>query len=467
MWWLVLLLAQAPMADLQRLIQDNALPEARTRIQSELKQHPSDPQLLNLLGVVEARSGNSAGAEQSFRKALTAAPKSVPVLLNLARLYQKNVSRDPGAPGKAETTYRKILQLDPKNAESRYQLAFLLAQGGNCTESLAALHQLSPAQLETPQALSLAVACESEADARKAAEHKLLAHPGTQIADITGALPGLARENRLEEGMALTKTAAQRFGLSPELLIWLAKFSYQKHDYQEALGYLGHARDLVPQDAAVHFFLGITAIEMDLVVEAKNSLSEAVKLEPENAYYRYALGAVLSEQRDAAQAIPHFEKYCELRPNDPRGKFAIAVAYFQSNQMDEAERDLRKLMTNSETAAGAHYFLGRIAKFQNRLDDAQRELSVSLKLVPSNLDARAELAQVYQRQKLDAQAEKEIGIVLKTEPDHYLANLTLLALYQRQRDPRVAAQKARLEQIQAIRKEKDRALWRTIEFRPQ
>ncbi len=466
MWWIVLLLAQAPVADLQRLIQNNALPEARLRIQSELEQRPSDPQLLNLLGVVEARSGNFSQAEKAFEKALAAAPKSVPILLNLARLYQENIAADPGSAKNAEATYRKILQLNPGNAESRYQLAFLLAQRGECAGSLVELHHLSPAHREAPQALSLAAVCESQADARKDAADKLLASPATQLADILSVLPHLTPDNRLEEGAALATVAVERFGARPALLIWLAKFSYQKRDYQQALGYLGHARDLEPQNAAVHFFLGITAIEMDLVVEAKNSLSEAVKLEPENPYYRYALGAVLSEQRDAAQAIPHFEKYRQLRPGDPRGKFAIAVAYFQSNQWDEAERDFRNLLSNPETAAGAHYFLGRIAKFQNRLDEAQHQLLTSLKLVPSNLDARAELAQVYQRQKLDAQAEKEIAAVLKTEPDHYLANLTLLALYQRRKDPRAEGQKERLEQIQAIRKEKDRALWRTIEFRP-
>lgn len=466
MLWILLLLAQTSTPDLQRLIQQNNLPEARVQILSELKSRPSDPQLLNLLGVIEARTGNFTSAEQSFRKALTAAPKSVPILLNLARLYQESIASNPKLAAQAETTYQRILQLDPNNAESRYQLSFLLAHRGKCSESITHLHQLSPVQQETPQALAVAVACEPTPEQRNSAAAKLTAHPRTQLADITGILPDLARDNRLEEGTALANAAAQKFGANPELLIWLAKFAYQGRDYEKALGYLGHARDLDPKNAAVHFFLGITAVEMDLVVEAKNSLSDAVKLDPDNPYYQYALGAVLSEQRNAAEAVPHFEKFRQLRPNDASGKFAIAVAYFQSNQMDEAERDFRALVTKPETAAGAHYFLGRIAKFQNRLDDAQRELLTSLKLVPANLDARAELAQVYQRQKLDAQAEKEIGTVLKAEPNHYLANLTLLALYQRQKDPRAAAQKERVDQIQAIRKEKDRALWRTIEFRP-
>jgi Flp pilus assembly protein TadD len=61
------------------------------------------------------------------------------------------------------------------------------------------------------------------------------------------------------------------------------KNSSQQKDYERALGYLAHARDVRPNDAAIEFFFGIGCVEMDLVVEARKALRRAVELAPELA----------------------------------------------------------------------------------------------------------------------------------------------------------------------------------------
>src|SRR5262249_4637013 len=72
---------------------------------------------------------------------------------------------------------------------------------------------------------------------------------------------------------------------SVPLLLDLARVAYKDRDYQGALGYLAHARDLEPANARVHFFFGMACVSLDLGVEAYNSLKEAVRLEPENATF--------------------------------------------------------------------------------------------------------------------------------------------------------------------------------------
>jgi predicted Zn-dependent protease len=210
----------------------------------------------------------------------------------------------------------------------------------------------------------------------------------------------------------------------------------------------------------------MTAIALDLPLEAKRALAEAVQLAPYNPYHHYAYGAVLAQERDASLSIPYFERYCLLQPHDIRGRFALAVAQFLSGRTGESQASLAELTRSSETSAGAHYFLGRIAKQQNRLGDAERELKLSLELLPTQLDVRSELGQVYMRLRRYDLAEMNLQEVLKEDPMHYFANVNLLALYQRMNHPDSAAQAERLERVKKVRSEKEQALWRTIEVRP-
>ncbi|MBC8167411.1 MAG: tetratricopeptide repeat protein [Bryobacteraceae bacterium] len=478
----------------QALILEGSLAQAKVELRSAVSAHPGDPALRNLLGVIEAQQGNYKAAESNFTKALTAAPRSASIYDNLGRLYVENLSNEPTWLLKGIELYRKLILLDPENDGPKYQFAFLVALKGDCAEALAQIRKLQPDVQSDSQALSLRAACDG------ATFDELRRHANLKEADVLGIIPILQRQNReslslelletlrdrgLGTSIALEKLAtlyeqagrhanaivtwnalAEASGVSPEILVGLARNAYALKDFEGTLRYLAHARDLQPKNAAIHFFFGMTAVALDLPLEAKQSLAAALQLDADNAYYNYAYGAVLSQERDASLAIPYLKKYCKLKPNDRRGRFALAVARYLSTQYEEAASELATLVGFKETEAGARYFLGRIARQNNRLEDAERELIASLEIAADQSDARAELAQVYTRlQKYDL-ARKQLDMVLGKEPEHYSANVNLLALYQRTRDSGADQQAERLEAIKTRRGEKEKALWRTIEVRP-
>lgn len=423
-------------------------------------------------------------------------------IAGLARLHQNNITNDPSALLRAIQTYRSVLQLDPSSADANYQLALLLTLRGEYLEALTQIRRLQPPQQERPQALAVSLVCHAALgrDETNLLLTALAGHKDFTEADVLGILSALAasRQDRIStllleklqergpltsSGVAALASAYEKTGrnrearktledlvsrsrVSPELLLQLARSAYQQKDYKGTLSYLAHARDLDPANAAIHFFFGMTAIAMDLPLEAKKALAEAVQLDSHNPYHHYAYGAVLAQERDASLSIPHFESYCRLRPDDVRGRFALAVAQFLSGQYEVAQASLSELVGNRETVAGAHYFLGRIAKQQNRLQDAERELTRSLALLSDQPDTRAELGQVYTRLRKHRLAEEQFQRVLQQDPNHYLANVNMLSLYQRVNHPEAATQAARVEQVKKIRTEKEQALWRTIEVRP-
>jgi tetratricopeptide (TPR) repeat protein len=119
-----------------------------------------------------------------------------------------------------------------------------------------------------------------------------------------------------------------------------------------------------------------------------------------------------------------------------------------------------------QTAAGAHYFLGRVANHYEQYAEAIKLLKEALKLRPQYADAYAELGLIYLKQKQYAEAEKNLRQALDLNPDGYTANLNLMILYQRTKDPRADDQAEKFGKIRAERAERSKEFLRTIVIQP-
>lgn len=495
--------SEALLSKIQQVIQQGDLTAATAELSLALKRFPREPGFYNLLGVVEAQRGNYKSAESSFKKATALAPQFTGAWLNLGRLYQQSSDLDPGAVRKGLAAYLELLKLQPGNLQANYQAAVLLQRQGAFQDSQRYLLRLPAEAQARAQAKAVRLANHAalgEAALAQEAAQQLARSGDLSENDVVSIQPVLEAHNqtdielRLLEELAARHLASggslHRLGTlceqkekffdaraafervaaaqtaSVPLLLDLARVAYKQRDLDDSLGYLAHARDLEPRNPSIHFFFGMVCVELNLPVEARRSLNEAVRLDPENAYYNYALGAVAAQSRTPGQAVPYFEKYIARKPGDPRGRFALGAAYFYSANYDAARKELRAVEARPETAAGAHYFLGRIAKQEENLAEAENELLHAVAANPKFPDALAELAHVYIRLEKYAGARKELERALELEPDNFRVNANLLILYQRTKDPRAEAQQVRFEEIQKKRSENEQLLWRTIEVRP-
>ena len=488
---------------IQQLIQDHDLAEANRKILEATKQYPSYAGLDNLQGIVEAQQGNYAAAEKSFHEALKREPQFTGAALNLGRLYQENLTIDPQARRKALEVYLGVLMYDSKNAEANYQSAALLLEQGKYQDSLDHISRL-PVESQTG-AQTLSIVCADYAalgssERTNEAAARLLSDPTFSEPDAQQALLGLRAGKRDDLIISLLAGLEKRQPLSPELLrvmglayekterlgearaalersitlnnlkvgslLELARVARKQRDYQGALGYLAHARDLEPDSAGIQYYFGLVCLDLNLVAEARNSFEKAVQIEPENPEYNYAMGATSTFRHDPGEAVPYFEKYLKLKPRDPRGKLALGAALFRAKDYDAAVPRLTEAALVPETATPAHYYLGAIALQERRLAAARIELELALKGKPDYADALAELGQYYLVQKDYSQAENQIRRALKIDPDHYSANFYLLTLYSRTGDARQEAQSKRFDDLKKLLAEKMQEFLRIVEVRP-
>jgi len=491
------------LARARTLLEQGDRVKARAELMRALRAHPSHPMVENFLGVVEAQDGHYLVAEARFRDAIRAAPGLTDAYLNLGHLYQDHAAAAAGALQKALDTYQALLRREPAHPEALYQSAVLLQVRGQFQRSLEHVTRLPDAQQSRAQVL--AVRCGSAAGVGRRAEadqaaDALMAAPDLAEMDVLSILPVLSAHQRDDLAVRLLERlrsrglasadGLQRLGGAHEaagrldaaretleaaaaarpdgvpILMDLARVAQKAGDRRGALGYLAHARALDPKDPRIHFVFGMVCVELNLGVEAYNSLKQAVALDPDNAAINYAMGAVSLHRRDPSEAVPYFRKYAALKADDPRGPLALGVAWFKARDFDSARPPLERAASSASTAAAAHYFLARIAREENDVDRALVLVDKALQAEPGYADAWAERGLLHLRKRELDLAEKDLRRCLELEPANYLGNLHLLALYQRTRDPRQEEQARQVEELNARREQQTEEFRRIIEVRP-
>lgn len=495
---------QASLLTIQQHIESGDLSGANTLLVQAAKQYPADGGVENLRGVLEAQQGNTAAAVRFFSQAIQHSPKLVSAYLNLGRAYMLQAANNPEMQAKALTTYKSALALSPANAEANYQAAVLLMLAQNYQSSLDHVARLDAIARTTPGALALQCADHAGLGHKNDAEQTasaLAQHPDLTEADALEIAPILDATGHSGLAITVLNAAAQRAPLSPlglralasseetagnladarktletafaadpkstTILVDLARVAKSQKDYQGALGYLAHARDLAPRDARLPYYFGLVCLDLSLLGEARKALDEAVTLAPDNPDYNYTMGSVSAFAQDPELALPYLNKFHSLRPKNPAGVLALGTTYFRAKDLDTATIWLRQAASNPKTAAAAHYYMGRIARQQARLDDALSELNQSLQLKPDRSETLAELGQVYVQQRKYPEAEKELAHALSISPDNYAANFSLLQLYARTADPRREQQSRRFDEIKSTNESQYQDMMRIIEIRPE
>lgn len=487
---------------IQDAIRSGNLDAATRSIDLRLRENPTDGGLWNLRGVVFAQRNDLASARRAFAEAVRLSPSLKPAWQNLARACQAQGS-DSSATECAENSWRQVLRFDPKDAEAHISLAFLYEQGGNFERSLHELDAERDAEkrdlrLSALDCLDLAALGHTKEALALAAE--IASHPEFGEADFTSleraldapqsapvavallealqhrgaaSLPSWQRlaaaYERVHRNDDARKVLEQVVVLDPKNvkhLIELARLADASKNYEEELGYLAHARDLDPSNPNIEYLFGLTAVKMNLPIEARKSFEKALSLDPSNAACHYELGLVILTTRQANEAVAQFEKYLAMRPNDARGHFALGVAEFSAGDYDAARREFAREYPDRQMKAEATYYRGRIANVEGDRESAARLLQQALALSPSLAEAHTELARVYVANKDFKSGMDQLNRALHFDPTSFRANSDLLALYERTHDARAEQQKELVKNLDAERSRRAELMLRTIEVVP-
>ena len=416
-------------ADFQQvevLIQQNRLSEARTKALRELERHPSSVEGYNLLGIIQTDQQDYSGAVASFQKALQLSPTSTKTHNNLGNLYVAQ-----RRPDLAEKEFRTAVRLDPGNQEGNYNLGVLLMMKGSPAEAIPHFERVHPVNVATRFNLIRAYfQSRRTADALRAATD--LSSSSTNDVQVHFSLGVmLASEKQYKAAQVELEKADALAPGTFEILYNLGQDLLRSGDYAKAEVRLTRALKLKPESPDTLYLLAQTYKDESRPLDALNLLLQAHKIAPENTDVIFLMAQVSMSQNYFEDAIPLLESGLTIAPHRADLLAALGESYFMAGKVTNAIEEFNKLLA-IDNSARSFTFLGLCYLNLGRFDEAKQYFQQGLKLDARNSTSLFNLGFIAERQGDAADAESKFQEALRSNPDYpeallELANLRMAA----------------------------------------
>ena len=390
------------------LIADNRTADAEKELSSILRVVPDEPAALNLLGTIRAKQGRLPEAEKFFMRAVRGDDKYVSAHMNLAYLYTLM-----GQPKNTISELKKVLLLDPKNAEAFDRLARLLLSQGEIDEGIKVLEQAEQSQ---PLSVALLV---------------------------------LLGDAYLKNGNAARAEARYQLALeqqndNTDAVLGLAQVSQFKGDATTASLFLARARKMTATSPDTLYRFALVALASGIYEEANGTLLAAIKLNPKDPAYFLALGTTWIKKPDLVEAEQAFRQALQLQPDSPKAQMYLGYSLLEQKKYPEAREWLEKSLQKDQSVPETFYYLGQIAQEQNDDERAIGFFKQALALVPSYSFAHSALGVSYLRLKNYPLAQQELELSVKLNPKDAKAHYNLAVLFARLKNPERAQEEMRI-----------------------
>ena len=274
-------------------------PEAEKFYQQALEKDPSSADALD--GLM-----NTYVAQKEYDKAIAAANAQIAKSPNTSNFYDLlgtalfNGKKDYAG---AETALRKAVALDKNNVDALEKLGKVQAQQGSLDQALATCLQASK---DNPREVRFYILSGEFYEAKRDWDHAkamyqqaLSVSPDNPLASNNLAYVLLEQGGNVDVAMGMAQTARRGMPNSPNAADTLGWAYYRKGIYQSAISQFQEALRLnekagAPDDAVLHYHLGLAYQKANQLSLARQQLEKAVKLKPDNAEARKALSELHS-----------------------------------------------------------------------------------------------------------------------------------------------------------------------------
>lgn len=180
----------------------------------------------------------------------------------------------------------------------------------------------------------------------------------------------------IEKLQELLKNDPSNFQARRELSVLLSQEGFN----EEALANLQFLTKYFPEDADLHYNLGILYEKLKDLEKAELSYTKAIEISPQSDFY-YNLGEVLVALQEWDRAIKVFKIVLKEDPKDSNCYFNIGVCYYNKDEINLAIDNFQQAVNINPQDLFAHFYLGNI--YQSRgltkfaIDSYNKVLSIS------------------------------------------------------------------------------------------
>jgi tetratricopeptide (TPR) repeat protein len=412
----------SPFADAETLFQQGNFEEAKTRLQQEIQQNPSNAEGYALLGLVYTAEKNYTDALSAFQQGLKINPKSMGIRNDLGNLYVLQGQLD-----QAEKEFREVLRISPANADANYNLGLVLLAKNRPTDAIRFFERVRPATIASRLNLAKAYF-----EAGKPAEGLRIARQlsaenksDVQVHFTLGVL--LASEKQTPAAQSELEQANALQPQSFETLHNLGGVYLRNGQFAKAELVLNRALQMKPDSAETLYLLGQVYYEELRPVDALDQLIRAHKLAPGNVDIIYTLAHVSMSQNYYEDSIPLLESGLKIAPQRTDLHAALGESYFMSGKVEKAIAEFQQLI-DLDPSARSYAFMGLCYRQLGRFDEARKYFDEGLTKDPRNPACLFNMGYIEERQGNHAAAERYFQQTLQANGDQADALLELANL---------------------------------------
>lgn len=317
--------------------------EARKHLERYTQDNPASPLGHYYLGRTLAESQDFARAEESYAAALELLPTSAPVLTELGLVREFR-----GRESAASETYRKLMEVDPRNDWAGPRLRALRMGLGRLPEARAEFARMGSREA-APGVTRMKVGI----------AHYEVGNLDAAVTELSLALVERPDDHRVRfflglahERLGDAERAAAQFEGVPrdsdyfvDSRVQLASVHEGRERFPEAAAALRAALEEDPdrgdQDRRkdlLRFLAEVYRRGKDYA-KAIETMLKVVELDPGNARLRFALGALYDESKDKDKTIEQMRKAVELDPEYDEALNYLGYTYADMDvELDRAER---------------------------------------------------------------------------------------------------------------------------------
>ena len=182
----------------------------------------------------------------------------------------------------------------------------------------------------------------------------------------TNKLIQLYQNGQYDDAKKLAQSLTERLPKYPFAWSILGAIFGQTGMHTEALNANKTAVILSPQDAQVHYNLGITLKELGRLDEAETSYRQAIALQPDNAQAHNNLGLTLEALGRLDEAEASYRQAIALKANYTKAYNNLGITLQALGRLDEAETSYKQAIGVKADYAEAHHNLSLMKKFESQ-----------------------------------------------------------------------------------------------------
>jgi tetratricopeptide (TPR) repeat protein len=458
---------------------------AITAFRSASELGPTDLAIRTSLAALMARAGETAEAIRQLQIAERINPSDLETHKQLASLFEKtgdrehartenarlavlksNIDRENStarlnqqanqylAGGNAEAaaeSYRKALQLNPRDAKLHYNLSLALERLGNFfserKELGKALELDHSFALAENQLGLLALRDSRRAEAEQHFNKALAIDP--KLAEAQSNLGVLySQEGKNEEAARLLQKATENDPKYTKAHVNLGLLMAQGGNFSEAEQQFRTAIETDPTYADAYAALGMVESKAGHGADALKYFEKAVALAPNSAQAHLNLGIALVDQFDRDSGLREFSEAARLDPKLAAPHYNLGRFFFETGKYEDANRELEMANRRQPDFADALYFLALTAKQQDQITRSTELLRRVVQIQPGNADAQYLLGQNLEHSGDSAGAIQHWKMALQADPNHAQSLFNLAKFLAKVDDPDAKQYQQRFDALQ-------------------